>query len=119
MDSLANPKLDLLKKAAGNDPDEALRFLLRVDEWLTDVWQFTDHGPHSPTQFISLLARANTTLSLPFYVRNAPFLQLHVSQALMSRSLSELVIAVATLKLGFAEARKLRDELLATEQKSE
>jgi hypothetical protein len=126
---IKNQALDLFKKASGGDA-EALIFIVRFDEYMDDVTEFVCRGPYNPTVFLKLLARTNVLYSLSFYVKHAPFLQLHVNQVLMGladgldgqnsheewrRNWSEvsklafveLILAIATIKLGFNGAREL------------
>lgn len=119
----------LFKRIAGDDRD-AYAFLGSFDEYFESVTAFVASDNHNQLDFVALLARTNTVYSLPFFIRNGHFLHLPIQQAfnsladglawrshpedwrrqwgeICSLAIVDVIMAVANLKLGFADAREI------------
>lgn len=124
---------DALFKRVANGDIEAYSFLVCFDEYLEDVAAFVMSDKKNSPDFVALLARTNTVYSLPYFIRNGHFLHLPIQQAfnsladgmawrespdewskqwgeICSLAIVEVILSVASLKLGFADTRKISAE---------
>ena len=118
----------LFAAASGGDRD-AYNFLLAFDLYVEEIEALLQ-APSNHTEFIRLLAKTSSIYTLPFYVRNAPMLQLTITEALQGMlesqtvkggepwlvqwaeysgaAMARVVMAVAMVKIGFEKASELR-----------
>jgi hypothetical protein len=104
----------LYSQICGKDT-EALAFLCQLDKCFEDFKAFTLGDAHDPQRLIGLMATVNMVFSLPFYVKNAPFLYLVVQRGLgvltTGCPMAEIAIGISTLKSGFETSRELLPKL--------
>lgn len=127
-------EVDNLFRKVANGEAEAYAFLCSFDEYFEDVTAFVVSDKKTATDFVALLARTNTVYSLPYFTRHGHFLHLPIQQAfnaladglawkespdawrkqwgkICSLAIVDVILAVAHLKLGFSDARKISPEV--------
>lgn len=106
-----SPSRKALYSKACNGDAEAMLFLFQFENYVESIRAFLTSGSNDPQQFIQLMAKSNFVFSCPWYVKHAGVLYLVCQRAigliLGGEPMNEIVIGVATLRLGFKEAQEL------------
>lgn len=120
---------ELFRKASGGDI-AAYSWLCEMDVYIEKIQEFLDSRSNDPHQLIALFAATNLIYSMPFYSGNAQALRVSVIALLheisdsiawanhhetwkkrwsenSKLSFTSIVVAVATMKIGFVAAREI------------